>query len=156
MWDQPGEPKNGQKTHETDFGATKCRRIKIWVQPAEHKIWKKIWVQPAELKFWKKMGVNRLNSKTSWDVRDVDKAFVGPLNRFGTSPVRAQSWNKECSYELVNPTFKISLLHQEHIQVVPSIDWFWLPIFHTNLVRGFSNKEMSSLRRWAICTRTPQ
>jgi len=33
-----------------------------------------------------------------------------------------------------------------------SIDWFWLPIFPTNLVRGLSNKEMSSLKRWAICT----
>jgi len=22
------------------------------------------------------------------------------------------------------------------------IDWFWLPIFRTNLVRGLSNKEM--------------
>ena len=27
------------------------------------------------------------------------------------------------------------------------IDWFWLSIFPTNLVRGLSNKEMSSLRR---------
>jgi len=35
-----------------------------------------------------------------------------------------------------------------------SIDWFWLPIFPTNLVRGLSNKEVSSLRRWATCTRT--
>jgi len=30
------------------------------------------------------------------------------------------------------------------------IDWFWLPIFRTNLVRGLSNKEMSSVRRSAI------
>jgi len=33
------------------------------------------------------------------------------------------------------------------------IDWFWLPIFPTNLVRGLSNKELNSLRRWSICTR---
>jgi len=37
---------------------------------------------------------------------------------------------------------------------VLQIDWFWLSIFHTNLVRGLSNKEMSSLRRSTIRTRT--
>ena len=31
---------------------------------------------------------------------------VGPLNRFGTSLVTAQSWYKVRSYELVNATFK--------------------------------------------------
>ena len=36
----------------------------------------------------------------------------------------------------------------------PRLDWFWLPIFPTNLVRSLSNEEMSSWRRWAICTRT--
>ena len=31
-----------------------------------------------------------------------------------------------------------------------SIDWFWLPIFRTNCVRGLSNKEMKSESKWAV------
>ena len=31
-----------------------------------------------------------------------------------------------------------------------SIDWFWLPIFRTNFVRGLSNKEMTFENKGAV------
>jgi len=57
----------------------------------------------------------------------------------------------------INPYLHISIHRYACIYIyvyTHTIDWFWLPIFPTNLVRGLSNNEMSSRRRWAMCTRT--
>ena len=40
----------------------------------------------------------------------TNRQFVRLRKHFALTEVRAQSWYKVCSYELVNPTFKISLL----------------------------------------------
>jgi len=44
-------------------------------------------------------------------------------------------------------------LHGLHDSDAPfTIDWFWLPIFRTNLVRGFWNKEMKIQNKGAVCS----
>jgi len=73
---------------------------------------------------------------TNWDVCDDRKLFVFSPGTVKLMTERSQSrlksrseqfWYKLLPYGWVNTTIKISL-----------IDWFWLPIFRTNLVRGLS------------------
>jgi len=98
---QPAELKNGPKTPDTNFGAKKCRRKKIWVQPAEPNFLKKTRVELAQLEIWaqmvgsagwtrfghQKFGLNRLNPICGLTVK---------LNRLTPNFGTMIEWNPLC------------------------------------------------------------